>query len=330
MFDHGYALIIGVSENKRPTLALPIVARDIRALDAVFTHPQRCGYAPNNVKVVTGADATANGIFAGLAWLEAKLAADTSDEQTAVIYFSGHGHREPNGDAFLLPYDVGSPFREHGVPARAFAEQIEKLRPRRLLVVLDCCRAGAMDVKDPPPEELNAAALSPTSADLDALSRGQARAVLSSSTGEQRSFIRQDGKMSVFTYHLVEALTGHADGAETGTVTVAAVMQHVESRVPATAMAEQQQDQVPVFRYAGTTFPIALVLGGNGVAKGQPAPDPFSVLVRADVDVETVKGAANNVDAVIGGNRSVNIDATAKVGTVEKDATFTNVKVTID
>lgn len=324
MFDHGYALLIGVDESKRPTLALPVVAKDIAALASVFTDTERCGYRKDHVKLVTGRNATRAGIVDGLAWLQQKLETDPGDEQTAIVYFSGHGHREPGGETMLLPYDATIPFRFGGLKAKELADQIDILRPRRLLVVLDCCHAGAIGVKGTSPE-LASVAVTPSTAELSALAAGEGRAVLSSSTDTQQSFIRADGQMSVFTYHMVEALLGHATPPGTPTVTVTQIMEHVGQRVPVTTLEMHGAKQVPTFHYDGTAFPIALVLGGKGISKAVPAPDPLSMVLRSNLQVDVLKGSAVNVE--IGNSPVSSVEATVKVGIVEKGGTLTNVKI---
>jgi uncharacterized caspase-like protein len=143
-FENAYALLIAVDQNLEAAAALPAVAADARALRDVLVHPQRCGYAPDHVRLLTGADSTRQGILDGLDWLAERVAAD---DATAIVYFSGHGHVE-DGEHFLLPYDlklrrVGS----SALAAVAFAADVEKLAARRLLVVLDCCHAAGMAVK---------------------------------------------------------------------------------------------------------------------------------------------------------------------------------------
>ena len=53
-FDHGYALLIGIDENAVSRFALPPVSKDIAALAAVLTHPERCAYRAEQVKQITG------------------------------------------------------------------------------------------------------------------------------------------------------------------------------------------------------------------------------------------------------------------------------------
>jgi tetratricopeptide (TPR) repeat protein len=110
---------------------------------------------------------------------------------------------------------------------------------------------------------------------IEELAQGRGRAVLSSSTGEQRSYMRKDGQMSIFTYHLIEALTGHAEPEEGAKeVLVSDVMGHVYRHVPKSADDDWGVEQTPDYQVSGN-FPIALLLGGKGRGIGQPAPDPL-------------------------------------------------------
>ena len=86
-FTNGYALISGVNDNLIPNYALPTVAKDAAALHKVLIHPERCAYPADNVRLLTGSDASRAGIYAGLSWLKERLAADRSDNTTAVLYY---------------------------------------------------------------------------------------------------------------------------------------------------------------------------------------------------------------------------------------------------
>jgi hypothetical protein len=295
LFDHGYALLIGVDENSVATWALPGVANDIELLRQVLVHPQRCAYPEDNIRTITGEDATQDDILDGLEWLGARIREDA--EATAVIYYSGHGWRDeatvPAG-FYFIPYDIDERrIRRTALRADDVAGYIADMQPRRLLVLLDCCHAGGMGVKGPAlslPGNYISAALAPGAlmrddADavgagakgLSSLAQGQGRAVLSASMGTQPSYLRADNETSIFTYHLVEALTGHArPQAGAKEVLVSDVMSYVHRQVPETARTERQADQTPDFQVSGN-FPVALLLGGKGLAAGQSAPPPESV-----------------------------------------------------
>ena len=283
-FTHGYALLIGVNDNLIPNYALPAVAKDTAALHTVLTHPERCGYPAANVRLLNGADASRQGIYGGLSWLKERLAG-AGDNATAVLYYSGHGafSRDDNG-YYILPYDLRQPLIDSLIRADELAAAIEQVRPRRLLVILDCCHAGGMSIKGDDllgAGGLSKAAAPPEARSVVALMRGQGRAVLSSSTAAESSYVRSDRKMSVFTYHLIEALTGHAlDGnGPTGSATdvlVSDVMGYVTRAVPQTVRSAYNVSQTPVFEVSGENFPVALLLGGKGLAKGERPPDPLA------------------------------------------------------
>jgi hypothetical protein len=318
-FAHGYALLIGVDQNSVAAWALPDVAKDVGALAGVLADPQRCAYPPENVKVIQGREANRLGILDGLDWLRDRLQADASGNATAVVYYTGHGWRD---DAvappayYLIPYDVRpSQVRFTALQAPDLAAAIDELDPQRLLVVLDCCHAAGMGVKEAaslpagyaeaavPPLLLMDEARTlagPAGKGLEALAVGCGRAVLSSSSGEQPSYMRPDGQMSVFTYHLIEALTGHAQPAEGATeVLVSDVMGHVYRHVPQTVRRELGQEQMPDFRVSGN-YPIALLLGGKGLGVGQPPPAPLA-RAAAEADWAPVPRIDTGSGAYIGG-----------------------------
>ena len=154
-FKHGYALVIGVDQNAVTSWSLPAVTHDVLALRETLVDPRRCGYPEGNVRVLTGKDATRSKIEQELERLRGCIERDS--EATAVVYFSGHGHRvwspgTGKQEYFLLPYDVRAidsngqlvPNTETALPAVVFARKIEEIEPQRLLVVLDCCHAGGM------------------------------------------------------------------------------------------------------------------------------------------------------------------------------------------
>lgn len=325
MFDHGYALLIGVDENKLPNLALPTVKKDVTKLKEVLTHPERCGYLEENVHVLTGTDATHAKILDGLEWLKEKLAGDT--DKTAFIYYSGHGHCDSSGEAFLIPYDARYPITTGSLRAQDFAASLDSIRPKRLLVVLDCCHAESMNVKDIQQTGLSRTAITSETKGAELLAQGEGRAVLSSSLGTQLSYIRSDGKMSVFTYHLVEALMGHGVRPDWPEITVTELMAYVGRTVPETVRTQHNAEQVPFVRFSGTAFPIALVLGGKGVAKGMTPPDPLAKLpgIRARFKAKELTESAEGTNVRVKGKLQGPIDAEAEIDKISGE--FTNVHV---
>lgn len=324
IFEHGYALIVGVDANQIPRLALPAVAKDVQAIYDVLVHPDRCAYNPENVKFLKGDQSTRDNILDGLYWLQGKVKGDP--EATAVIYYSGHGMVDKATDQYyLIPYNISelSRIRQFALKAEDLTTEISAVQAKRMLAILDCCHAAGMDVKDVDLAAIDSAATieaapfpldlpqtknipgfdaEPGAKNVSDLLDGEGRAVLNSSTGSQSSYVRTDGAMSLFTYHLIEALTGHAPHPDDATVVyVTDVMSWVTHQVKKSAKA-QERDQTPVMRTSGV-FPIAQLIGGQGVAKGmgQMPPDPLEALpqvgptVTFNQDGQTVHGHLVNV-----------------------------------
>ena len=294
LFTQGYALLIAVNENLIPNYALPTVAKDAAGLRDVLVHPDRCAYPEKNVRVLSGSEASREGIYGGLSWLKERIAADRSGNATAVLYYSGHGAvNKDDNSYYFLPYDLRSPLANSLLRANDVAAEIEQVRPRRLLVILDCCHAGGMGIKGEDlfaDEGLVKSAAPPEARSVVALMQGQGRAVLSSSTAAESSYVRSDRAMSIFTYHLVEALTGYAQPDGATDVLVSDLMSYVSRRVPQSARAEYNVAQTPVYEVSGENFPVTLLLGGEGVTKGQPLPDPLTPL-PAGPTIQTGGGA---------------------------------------
>jgi hypothetical protein len=352
-FENGYAAVIGVDENNIPNLALPTVAKDVQAVYDVLVHPERCAYKPDNVRLLKGSESTRANILAALDWLQEQANADPN--ATAVLYYSGHGAVDA-GNYYLIPYDInfGSIYSD-AIPAEAFNGRITATNARRLLVVFDCCHAGGVGAKNAGLESLaeegeDELPISPEAFPIDLpagdlpdyegepgekslggglevisdLLEGEGRAVLNSSTGAQKSYLRQDRTMSLFTYHFIEALTGHAPHHDDDTtVLVTDVMSWVTREVKKSAMLEGR-NQTPVMRTSGV-FPVAQLLGGKGLAKGlgEVAPDPLEALppvaaVTLNQQGQTVHGAQVNAgrDAHIGHFGNVTQGDTITVGDI--------------
>lgn len=312
-FDHGFALLIGVNENKVPGWSLPPVANDIAALKQVLADPERCAYPPDHVKVISGGDATRQGILDGLDWLHDQIQADTSGAATAIILYAGHGWRDAAAQLpaaqssaqasaqapayYLVPYDVRQDnLRSRALRVEDFADAIQALPPCRLLVLLDCGHVGGMSAQDAqpaaafwdtalPPGLLMGGERAVGPADgvqgWGTLPQNQGRAVLSASQGEQPSYDRPDGRMGIFTGHLIEALSGNAQPqAGANEVFGMDVIRHVWNCVPQSAQAGWGKVQQPDYKASGN-FAIGLLRGGKGSAGHPPAPGSLEAPAQA-------------------------------------------------
>jgi hypothetical protein len=269
-FVNGHALLIGVGAD------LPVTVKDATALRDVLVDPGRAAYPPEQVSLLTEAEASRDNVLSGLEDLIQRVEGDP--DAVAMVYFSGHGGAYRwNGQTsgyFLVThgYDSTQP-EQTSVSGAEFTARLEMIHARRLLVFLDCCHAGGMPqlkeagstfLKAPLPPEL-----------LQSLDTGMGSVVVASSQQEESSYV---GKTySVFTECLLEALAGKGADAQDGFARVLNVLTYLFDQVPKRAPGPQHPFVKKVYDLADN-FPICYYAGGHKslpAALGVPVPQAF-------------------------------------------------------
>jgi esterase/lipase superfamily enzyme len=273
-FAQGYALLVGVGQSAYAPWSLPVTVKDARSIRAVLVDPGLCAYADDgrHVHLLHDEQATREAILEGLDWLAREVAVDS--DATAIVYFSGHGWLEgSSGRYFLIPHDV-EPHDIPGsaIPAGAFIEALRRVKAERLLAIVDACHAEGMATAKGGSAALKLPAglvpAPPPKAIVDELKQGAGRAVFSSSRGHQKSWVRPDDTMSVYTYHLIEALQGANNRPGETAVKLSNLMNHLGRAVPQSARDLCNAEQVPFFDTASEDFAVALLRGGKGLPGG--------------------------------------------------------------
>ncbi len=270
LFVHGYALLIGVGETANPKWSLPVTVRDIQALYSVLTDPDFCAYPCNSdhVCLLHDKSATRNAILEGLNWLKQQASKDR--EATAFIYYSGHGAFNPLLDRYyLLQHDFDdNDVANSALSEQVFTEALHQIPAKRLLVFVDSCHAEGMATAKADETGFlpNLLPIAPSKSFVDALKQGEGRAVFTSSRGKQSSWIRPDNTMSIYTYHLVEALRGAANKPGDTVISISNLMNYLATTVQKSVSEFYQEDQTPFFDFSTEDFPVALLKGGKGVS----------------------------------------------------------------
>jgi hypothetical protein len=261
-FDKGRALVIGVADYPHAKQLPKNVLNDAQDIVSMLCAAGHCGYPAANVELLLDGQATADGIRQAIS----RLTQAASDDDTVLLFFSGHGGRIEAGTGageYLIPFDCKlSDLPGTGLSGEELTRLLNRIKVQRLVVLLDACHsAGVADVKS--------AELSPgikcglggkTYSDL---AQGTGRVVMASSRPTETSVILPNMRNSLFTHHLLDALKGAAQDRGDGLIRVLDVFHHVSDNVPA-----QQADQHPVFKAQDleNNFPLALRLGGKGAA----------------------------------------------------------------
>jgi hypothetical protein len=123
----------------------------------VDTMIARMNVAESNVRMILGAEATYDGFAAGLEWLASK----TQPEDSAIIFFSGHGTSvpdqppldEPDGrDEAFVVYHVLDRRIDYLEAIRRkiimldddFNRRVKRIPARKKVLVADCCHSGSI------------------------------------------------------------------------------------------------------------------------------------------------------------------------------------------
>jgi hypothetical protein len=244
--EKAYALIIGISEYKDPDIhRLNYTHADAEGIFRLLTDPRKLGLSKDRIKILLDRDATRFNIENAISsWLF-----KNADEDSVVfIFFAGHGGVEEdrlglekdNLAKYLLPYDtVLEDFFSSAISNRDFNDLLLTIRSKKLVIFMDSCYSGgvskARDVKivDDPYQKL---------------AEGEGRIVIAASQPNQRSF--EDSRIGhgVFTYNLLEALSGKADWDNDGYVTVLDAYKYIQDAVPRDAMKLAGGKQEPILR----------------------------------------------------------------------------------
>lgn len=258
-FTEGYALVIGIADYQNIQKLPKTVIKDAQDICDLLLSPTNCGYQNEHVRLILQNNATAQSIRESLHWLAEK----TDNENTVIIFFSGHGGRLINGTLstnYLLPFDCDS----NNIPGTAISgieltNLFKNIKANRILVLFDCCYSGGTG-------ELKSlgTAKSEFKSGLDEnyydqLAIGYGRVIMASSRSDELSLVLPNMGNSLFTHYFLEALNGNARTREDGLIRIFDVFDYLSEKVPS------QGNQHPIFKAHDleNNFAISLFRGGK-------------------------------------------------------------------
>lgn len=202
-----WAVVVGVSKYQKLPGGQQLQFADRDAV--LFAEAiEKRGVSAQNVRLITGAEATAAAIKSAIGnW----LARSASQSDTVIIFFSGHGFIEREfGESYLLGYDA-DPKDSYGT-ALSVSELGQALSRRvragRVLVIADAVRR---DFFDPDTDSSSAISFEQAFERLT-VSRPGMSAIIGSGPGEFSREGQRWGGHGAFTKHLADVLV---DGADT-------------------------------------------------------------------------------------------------------------------
>ncbi|WP_115511687.1 caspase family protein [Xanthomonas arboricola] len=261
-YPQGHALLIGVANYQQVSSLPAAILNDVNDVAATLSSPKYCAYDPANVVTLLDADATRAAVLKGLD----ELAARASPDDTACVFFSGHGavvDSQGNEDSVLVTVDSDLADMENtSIGSGELAIALAQIKAKRLLVFIDACHAGGSAISkkltDGRGHEFKSGYSQSTFARL-AVGRG--RALMASCRADEVSAVLIGARNSVFTTALLAGLRGAADSSASGFIKVFDLFNYVSEEVPKLI----PSDQHPIFKADNleVNFAVALSQGGK-------------------------------------------------------------------
>ncbi len=250
-----HAVVIGINDYKNPKYNLNYAVADANG----FTSTVKSGMEPITTKVHTyiiqNGEASRTKILETLQQVSEKA----KPQDIFLFYYAGHGvvTQGDSKEFFLVPYDVTQLYgaeeslKQKGISANELKQIASGIPAQKQLYILDACQsAGA----------LTAVASSRGVAEEKAiaqLARSTGTHWLTASGSEQYATEFDELGHGVFTYVLLEALSGKADSGDKR-ITVNELKAYLESRVPELSEKYKGSPQYPSSFGFGQDFPVSV------------------------------------------------------------------------
>ncbi|CAG2160943.1 caspase family protein [Cupriavidus numazuensis] len=285
-YPQGHALLIGVANYQKVSGLPDAILNDVNDVAATLASPKCCAYAPANVVTLLDADATRAAVLKGLD----ELAARAGPDDTACVFFSGHGAVVGNDSALVTVDSDLADFENTSIGSSELAAALARIKAKRVLVFIDACHAGGAAISksltDGKGHEFKTGYTQNTFAKLAV---GSGRALMASCRADEVSAVFTNARNSVFTTVLLEGLRGAADKSASGLIKVFDLFNYISEEVPKLI----PDNQHPIFKADDLegNFAVALSQGGKkspyspettGTAREA---DPWSVLEKVLVEL---------------------------------------------
>ncbi|WP_456460673.1 caspase family protein [Reichenbachiella sp.] len=247
-----HVMAIGINKYKNPQLDLNYALEDAEAFLKLVKTKGKKLFNKTQVYSLFNEEATKANMLAMLD----EIAANARPQDVFFFYYAGHGSMV-EGNFYFIPtenirlYDFDLLTNE-AVNAATLQKKFANISALKQLVVLDACQSGGST-------ELLAVRGASEEKAMAQLSRSSGVHVLAASGSEQFATEFAELGHGLFTYVLLEALSGKADGApKDGKVTIYELKAYIDSQVPEYSTQYKGKPQYPVTYSRGQDFPVVI------------------------------------------------------------------------
>jgi caspase domain-containing protein len=252
-----YALVIGISKYKYGQDAgLELGDKEFRNLKFAAKDAQdfagflsKYGFIKYNVTSLLDGDAELNRIKDELDKLREYC--KQSSNPLIIVYFSGHGWVDPAQRHYLVPHDAEkNRLRSTAFSNKEFSDYLNELSTNRLVVFLDACHAGAIEMAGAKGELLY---------DVHKdLGYGEGRYLIASCDAGQKSYEWEDKQNGIFTRHLIDLLDCKENVFDEEEIDIFNLYPVLRDKVKATAFQFNHAEQTPISENKGKGIVLAI------------------------------------------------------------------------
>ena len=247
-----YVLALGVNKYQSSSNRLNYAVPDAESIAEAFKTAPGGLYDTVNIITLLDEKVTKQGISAAFA----SLALQVKPDDVFILYIAGHGVTV-DGDYYFIPVDC-IPKKESDIPRLAVSktfitESFSDIAAQKKLILLDTCHSGAFVSESTSIEQKTA---------IERLAHDSGQAIIAASSSAQLANEGYNGH-GVFTYALLEALSGKANATYGNTQTISAteLITYVNAVVPQMSLAKFHEQQTPWNFFQAADFDI--VATGN-------------------------------------------------------------------
>ena len=265
---HRRLLAVGVCHFADTRIApLKYCVDDARSLAEYFS---KDGVPAEHITLLLNEDAKKDRLLTELR----RLAGELGPDDSLFFFYSSHGAGDAEGKTYFITFDaVLDELADTALPMQDLKAEIEKIRCRNVVMMIDTCHSGGVKSLKRPDEKA-----------YDKLVRSADKstriAILTSSRTHETSLESEKWRHGAFTYYMLEGLSGAGDNfPRDGQVSVTELFDYVMVAVPRATERAQHPSGKFSYNWPGKkeqAVKVGKTSGGGQAYQGQgvaPSPD---------------------------------------------------------
>jgi|GEM_PF-315790 len=252
-----YVLAIGINEYQKSSYNLNYAVPDVNSFKVAIDKGAKDIFAEVIIKSIQNGEATKYNILKAIKEIQTKC----NQGDVFVFYYAGHGSMSVVNEGeqsvfYLIPHEITNLYsdeilKKYGISASELQDFSKGINAQKQLYILDACQSGgAVNVL------ANRGAIEEKAMAL--LARSTGTYFLTASGSEQLAGEFASLGHGVFTFAILEGLSGLADANKDDKISIKELSLYVENKVPELSEKYKGNSQFPVSYGFGQDFPLVI------------------------------------------------------------------------